>query len=74
MNRFIRTILSAFLAALLLFGALAISAAAAEQAVLFKLDERRNMAISVSYEKDPPEISFIAPNGDEYGSEAVSEG
>lgn len=74
MNRFIRTILSAFLAALLLFGALAISAAAAEQAVLFDLDERRNMAISVSYEKDPPDVSFVAPNGDEYGSEAVSEG
>ncbi len=42
--------------------------------VLFELDERRNMAIAVSYENDPPEISFIAPNGDVYGDEAIADG
>lgn len=73
MNRTMKKILSAIFAVLLLWGGLAIPSAA-EESVLFDLDERRNMAISVAYEKDAPEISFIAPNGKAYGADAISAG
>lgn len=73
MNRITKTILSAFFAVLLLFGTLPVFSAA-EEDVLFELDSRRNMAITVKYENASPEVSFIAPNGDEYGAEAIAEG
>jgi hypothetical protein len=49
--------------------------AAPVQADLFTLTERRNMAITVQYDRELPEIRFIAPDGAEYaGSGELSPG
>ena len=41
---------------------------------LFTLDSTRNMAISVTYDTEPPAVVFIAPNGDRYDDAAVAAG
>jgi len=73
MNRITKKLLSILFAVMLLLGVFPISSAAAED-VLFTLDDTRNMAITVAYKKDPPSVSFIAPNGDKYGSAAIADG
>ena len=75
MKKITKNILIALFAVVLLLGALpVISSAVAKEDVLFELTEVRNMSITVSYEKSPPEVSFIAPNGDAYGDEAIADG
>lgn len=68
-----RKILASLFSAALVAGSL-IFPSAAEEAVLFDLSEERNMAITVAYETEAPEVSFIAPDGTEYGDGAIADG
>ncbi len=59
----------------ILFSCLCVTASAAEKtADLFTLEESKNMGIAVTYDVTAPSVKFIAPNGDEYGSTAISQG
>lgn len=69
----LRKILASVFSAVIIAGSL-IFPSAAEEAVLFDLSRERNMAITVMYDTEPPEVSFIAPDGTEYGDEAISDG
>jgi hypothetical protein len=73
MNNMTKKLLSAIFAVILLLGILPVTTLAAED-VLFELSEPRNMSITVAYENDPPDISFIAPTGEIYDSAAIAAG
>lgn len=59
----------------ILFSCLCVTASAAEKTEdLFTLDQSKNMGISVTYDVTAPTVKFIAPNGEEYGQTAISQG
>ena len=75
MKKSIKSLISILFVVSLLFSFFSISASAAEKTEdLFTLDQNKNMGISVTYDVTPPSVKFIAPNGDEYGSTAISQG
>lgn len=75
MKKSIKSLISILFVVSLLFSFFSISASAAEKTEdLFTLDQSKNMGISVTYDVTPPSVKFIAPNGDEYGSAAISQG
>lgn len=48
--------------------------AEAQTTELFTLESTRNMGISVAYTTEPPEVEFIAPDGEIYGTQAINSG
>ena len=73
MNRRIYKIVSLIFSIVLCLNFFVFSVSAAEKTSdLFTIDSVRNMAISITYEKEPPSVKFIAPNGDIYDSNAVT--
>lgn len=75
MKKSMKKIISILFVISIIISCLGVSASAAEKTEdLFTLDQPKNMGISVTYDVTPPSVRFIAPNGDEYGSAAISEG
>lgn len=64
-----------FLLALLLLAAMAIPAAAATQeGNMIKLEEARSIVIGVQWDKEQPDVVFLAPDGTEYSPLVEREG
>lgn len=75
MKKRISRIFIMLLACLLLIGGLPLTASAETLTTeLFTLSETKNMGISIGYDTEPPSVEFIAPNGEIFGSKAISSG
>lgn len=75
MKKYILRTVVVWMAWILLISGLPVMAGAETQdAELFTLDAAQNMGISVAYDKEPPSVEFIAPDGAIYGSQAVADG
>ncbi len=74
MNNMIKRIIALFLA--LTLGSLAwVNVLAEEQtSQIFDLEKNTHMMITVEYTNGVPIVKFIAPNGTEYGAEAIAQG
>ena len=68
-------IVSGLAVCLLMLGCLSFTAAAETRTQdLFTLETTRNMGISVGYDKEPPAVEFLSPDGEVFGAQAVQEG
>lgn len=75
MKNKILKILSIFMLIVMSVMCLPAATHAAEQtASLFSISETKNMAVAIGYDKQAPSVRFIAPNGAEYGNDAITAG
>jgi len=74
-NRCFKTMAALLLVLCLFVGLIPCAMAAEETSEIFDLDEKTHMMITVAYTKGAPKVLyFVAPNGDEYGADAIAAG